>query len=59
MHGHDGVGIIHVTNDSLRVGHPSVSHPAVSEHIAVTGQRAVWLPHVILGIVIVVSAQTT
>ena len=59
MHGHDGVGIIHVTNDSLRVGHPSVSHPAVSEHIGIIGQVAVWLSHVIVDVVIVVSTQTT
>ena len=44
-------------NDSLAdVG---VGHPAVSEHIGVIGQGAVWLSHVILGIVIVVSTQTT
>ena len=41
-------------NDSLGVG-----HPAVSELVGVGGHGAVWLPHVILGIVIVVSTQTT
>ena len=54
MHVHDGVGAVHVTNYSLGVG-----HPAVSKHIGVIGHGAVWLSHVIVGIVIVVSTQTT
>lgn len=31
----------------------------MSEHVGVIGHDAVWLSHVILGIVIVVSTQTT
>ena len=54
MHVHDGVGAVHITDDSLGVG-----HPAVSKHIGVIGHGAVWLSHVIVGIIIVVSTQTT
>ena len=50
---------VYVTDDSLGVGHPLVSHPAVSKLIGVIGHGAVWLSHVIAAIVIVVSTQTT
>ena len=53
-HVHDGIGAVHVTDDSL-----GVSHPAVSELIGVIGHGTIWLSHVINGIVIVVSTQTT